>query len=190
MILYIHGFGSSGEAYKASQFRRFCAENNIRFLAPSLPTVPDLAIRTLEELVETLRAIENIAVIGSSLGGYYSMYLSSKYAIPCVLINPAVYPYVTLRRAIGMVPNYYDHTLYEWKESHLEMLKRFEIEGYRGKNALLLVQKGDEVLDSSEAVEKLTDAEMIVEEGGDHAFQGIERHFQRIVEFFQIREGM
>ncbi|NCD13488.1 MAG: esterase, partial [Epsilonproteobacteria bacterium] len=36
MIIYIHGFGSSGEASKAKLLRAYCQENKIRFIAPSL----------------------------------------------------------------------------------------------------------------------------------------------------------
>lgn len=183
MIIYIHGFGSHGEGSKAKSLRRYCKEHAIRFMAPSLSTIPELAIKTLEELIESFKIIENISLVGSSLGGYYAMFLSHKYNLPCVLINPAIYPYKTLDRALGFAPHFYDQSSYEWNRSHLEMLKKYEVEKYSGENALLLVQTADEVLDYTEAVEKLSCANMIVEEGGDHGFQGIERHFQAIVEF-------
>ena len=79
MIIYIHGFGSSGEASKAKMLRAYCQENKIRFIAPSLPTIPDLAIKTLSELIESYQDNEPVHLMGSSLGGYYSLYLSDKY---------------------------------------------------------------------------------------------------------------
>ena len=183
MIIYIHGFGSHGEGSKAVALRNFCKHKNIRFIAPSLSTIPDLAIQTLEELIETFQIRENVSLIGSSLGGFYTMYLSHKYNLPCVLINPAIYPYNTLSRALGFSPNFYDQSSYEWTQTHLDMLKKYEVEEYRGENALLMVQTADEVLDYREAVEKLSCSKMIIEEGGDHGFKGFDRHFQGIVEF-------
>lgn len=185
MIIYIHGFGSHGEGSKAVALREFCKNNTIRFIAPSLPTIPDLAIQTLEELIEAFQATEKVTLIGSSLGGFYSMYLSHKYNLPCVLINPAIYPYKTLFRALGFSPNFYDQSMYEWNIPHLEMLKKHEVKEYSGENALLMVQTADEVLDYREAVDKLSRAEMIIEEGGDHGFKGFDRHFQTIVEFLE-----
>lgn len=183
MIIYIHGFGSHGEGSKAVALRAFCKQKGIRFIAPSLSTIPYLAIQTLEELIEAFQMSEKVSLIGSSLGGYYTMYLSHKYNLPCVLINPAIYSYKTLSRALGFPPNFYDQSTYEWTHNHLEMLQKYEVEEYQGKNALLMVQTADEVLDYREAVEKLSQSTMIIEEGGDHGFKGFDRHFQTILEF-------
>lgn len=185
MIIYIHGFGSHGEGSKAVALRDFCKHNTIRFIVPSLPTIPDLAIQTLEELIEAFQMTEKVSLIGSSLGGFYTIYLAHKYNLSCVLINPAIYPYKTLSRALGFPPNFYDQSSYEWSQTHLDMLKKYAVEEYQGENALLMVQTADEVLDYREAVEKLSWSKMIVEEGGDHGFKGFERHFQTIVEFLE-----
>lgn len=188
MIIYIHGFGSHGNGSKTIALRNYCKANNIPFIAPSLSTIPDLAIQTVEELIEAFQAFGEVSLIGSSLGGYYTMYLSHKYALPCVLINPAVYSYKTLQRALGDSPNFYDQSRYEWTIKHLDMLKRYDVETYQGENALLMVQTGDEVLDYAEAVAKLPKAQMIIEEGGDHGFKEIERHFDTIVKFLSDRQ--
>lgn len=97
MILYIHGFGSSGEGGKAKIFREHFRKRGVPFMAPSLSYVPELAIKTLEEIIEMC---EDITLIGSSLGGYYAIYLAEKYGLKTVLINPAVRSSKTLKRAI------------------------------------------------------------------------------------------
>ena len=48
---------------------------------------------------------------------------------------------------------------------------------------MLMVQKGDDVLDYREAVDKLSNVIQVVEEGGDHSFVGIERYFDDITLF-------
>jgi len=183
MIIYIHGFGSSGEASKAKLLRAYCQEKGIRFIAPSLPTIPDLAIKTLSELIESYQANEPVYLMGSSLGGYYALYLSDKYDLKAALINPAVNAPETLKRALGHGVNYYDNSAYEWNELHLEMLESYEIEEPNLNHILLLLQKGDEVLDYEEAYDFLEGAKCIVEEGGNHSFEGIERHFETIIAF-------
>ena len=186
MIIYIHGFGSSGEASKAKMLRAYCQENKIRFIAPSLPTIPDLAIKTLSELIESYQDNEPVHLMGSSLGGYYSLYLSDKYNLKAVLINPAINAPETLKRAIGHGVSYYDNSTYEWNESHLDMLESYEIEEPNLENLLVLLQKGDEVLDYEEAQDVLEGAKMVVEEGGNHSFEGLDRHLESIKRFFGV----
>lgn len=184
MLIYIHGFGGSGEGSKATLLRPHFRSDS--FIAPSLPTNPVLAIATLSELIESFRRIETVMLIGSSLGGFYALHLASKYNLKAVLINPAVRPYETLSRALGITggENYYDGSRYEWNESHLEILKSMTPTTVDLDNLLLLLQKGDEVLDYSQASQMLSGCEQIIEEGGNHGFQGIECHVGVIKHFF------
>ncbi len=182
MIIYIHGFSSHGYGGKAKMLRAYFSDKKESFIAPSLSYVPELAIQTLEELVTTC---DDIKLIGSSLGGYYAMYLAEKYDLKAVLINPAMHSAKTLSRMLGQAPNFYDGSLFEWKTSHLEMLKKYETEVSDQSKIMLMVQKGDDVLDYREAVEKLADAKQIVEEGGDHGFVGADRYFDEIKSFLK-----
>lgn len=179
MIIYIHGFSSSGEGHKAKQFREYFKEDG--FIAPSLSYIPELAIQTLEELIESYHG--DVKLIGSSLGGYYSLYLSKKYNLRAVLINPSIYPYITLKKVLGNAPSYYDDSSFTWMESHIEMLKKYEVVDVDVKNIMLLLQKGDTTLDFMQAVNKLPNSHQIVEEGGSHSFDSVERHFRLIRDF-------
>lgn len=188
MIIYIHGFGGSGEGSKAKILRQLFRSDG--FIAPSLPTNPELAIATLSELIEIFRRIETVMLIGSSLGGFYALHLASKYNLKAVLINPAVRSYETLSRALGVSggENFYDGSRYEWNESHLQTLKSLISTKGNVDNILLLLQKGDELLDYSDAATQLEGCEQIIEEGGDHSFQGIERHVEIIKQFLSTAE--
>ena len=181
MIIYIHGFGSSGYGAKAKQFREYFKDE--AFIAPSLSYIPELAIKTLEELIESYNG--KVTLIGSSLGGFYSIYLAQKYNLKAVLINPSIFPYITLKKVLGDAPSFYDDSSFFWKESHIEMLKNYVVDEVNQKNFMLLVQKGDETLDFNEAVNKLPDSTLIIEDGGSHSFDAIERHFDKIREFIK-----
>jgi len=160
MIIYIHGFGGSGEGSKAKAFRDYF----------------------------------HSIVIGSSLGGYYATYLSQMQEVKkVVLINPATKPYETLKRALGEAPNFYDNSYFQWNDKHIEMLKAYQTDGLHihvkgSKDFLVMLQNGDELLDYKEAVEKYDGCQILVEEGGSHSFDGIERHFETIREFFAVGE--
>ncbi len=183
MIIYIHGFGSSGEGIKAKLFRKYFKDKGIRFIAPSLSYIPELAIKTLEELIESYDK-EEVQLMGSSLGGFYSVYLSNKYDLKAVLINPSIYPYKTLPKVLGNAPSFHDESSFTWMQFHIDSLKDYEVTSPMDKNFMLLTQKGDETLDFAEAVKKLPDAYKIIEEGGSHGFDGIERHFEKVKIFF------
>lgn len=181
MILYIHGFGSSGHGGKATLFREYFEDEVI---APSLSYVPNLAIDTLEQIIEMLLAKdETVGLVGSSLGGFYSIYLANKYDLKAVLINPAIYPYKTLDK-VGMAMNYYDGTSFEVTSEHINQLKAFEVQTIKNQeNFMTLLQTEDEVLDYTQAEEKLSESELIIEEGGNHSFENIESYFRKIGSF-------
>ncbi|MFA5461161.1 MAG: YqiA/YcfP family alpha/beta fold hydrolase [Sulfurimonas sp.] len=182
MIIYIHGFGGSAEGSKAKAFREYFKSIDESFIAPSLSYVPDLAMRTLEDLIESYGS--NVKLIGSSLGGYYAIYLAQKYSVQAVLLNPSIFPYKTLKGSLGMAPNFYDGSSFEWNEKHLDMLKNYETNQIDKHKLMLFTQTGDELLNYKEGVEKLSGCRMIVEEGGSHGFDGIEKHFETVNEFF------
>jgi len=184
MILYIHGFGSSSQGMKSKQFREYFKKKGEGFISPSLSYVPELAISTLEDIIENCGV--DVKLMGSSLGGFYALYLSQKYNLKAVLINPAVNADVTLKRAIGHGINYYDNSSYEWNAYHVKSLETYKTISANQKNIMLLLQKGDDVLDYKEALDLLPDASLHVEEGGSHNFDGIERYYEEIREFFKL----
>lgn len=183
MIIYIHGFGSSGHGGKATLFKEEFKE---QIILPSLSYVPALAIHTLEQFIELLLLKnEKVSLVGSSLGGYYSIYLANKYDLKAVLINPAIYPFKTLDK-IGMATNYYDLSSFEVTHEHIQALKLLETKEIKNQdNFMVLLQKEDEVLDYKEAIEKLPNANLYVEEGGNHTFEHIENYFDKIKDFFE-----
>ncbi len=67
MIIYIHGFGSSGGGTKAVETTGFFKNDTV--LAPTLPIEPVAAIDFLSGEIEKSR--EKVFLIGSSLGVFY-----------------------------------------------------------------------------------------------------------------------
>jgi len=188
MVIIIHGFGSAGRGGKAMLFREYFKKQNISCIAPSLSYVPELAIDTLEQLIELCD--EEITLIGSSLGGYYAIYLAEKYRLKAILINPAIYSSQTLKKAInmsGLAPNYYDNSKFGWTQKHVDMLEKYSIDRVQNGKYLLFLQKGDDILDYRDAINRLPNAKMVIEDGGTHPFEGIERFLPLIKEFIETK---
>ena len=184
MILYIHGFASSGLGGKAKMVREYFGE---KAFAPSLPYVPDLAIDTLIQIAEqAARCREPLHLIGSSLGGFYALYLAERFGLQAVLVNPSVRPWETLAAQTGHGTNYYDGARFEWTPQHVESLRKYRVSALsHPKKILLMLQTGDEVLDYRVALEELKGTELLIEEGGDHSFRDFSRHLPRIETFLK-----
>ncbi len=184
MIIYIHGFASSGQGAKARLFKEYFKAQGVAFIAPSLSTIPALALDTLEQLIESyINLNQKVSLMGSSLGGFYSIYLSQKYNLNAVLINPSIFPYKTLSKVPSPMTNFYDGASFEWREEHYGALREYESADVNADNFMLLLQTGDESLDYNHAAQKFSQATLNIEEGGNHSYEGIERHFKDVKSF-------
>ena len=192
-ILHIHGFNSSPLSLKAEQTRKYFHENypEINFICPQLATSPLAAVLQLEQIIESTTH-QPWFLIGSSLGGYFANYLSNKYQLSAVLINPAVKPFLLLKDYIGEQKNSYTNITYQVTEQDMIDLKAIDQSGpsfdsKQKNNYLIMVQTGDEVLDYQEAVDKFQHCNLIVEQGGDHSFIGFAEKLPIIADFFNLK---
>jgi predicted esterase YcpF (UPF0227 family) len=180
VILYLHGFNSSPQSYKAQLMGRYMAERGMapQYACPALPPFAPDAIREVER-----RLVPGTCFVGSSLGGFYATYLAEKHDTRAVLINPAIEPHVGLRGYLGPQTNLHTGEPYVLTEAHLREWEKLYVPAIAASRYLLLVETGDEVLDYREAVQRYAGAEQIVVQGGDHSLQSFPRHLPRILEF-------
>lgn len=192
-ILYIHGFNSSPLSLKAEQTRVFIEQEfpQVNFFCPQVVSNPQGAIEQLEDIIQSSPVNSLWYLMGSSLGGYFASYLSEKYDVPCVLVNPAIKPFELLVDYLGEQVNPYTEEVYQVTNEHMLVLKSIESKApsftsQEKNNYLVMVQTDDEVLNYQQAVEKYQHCRLIVEQGGDHSFVGFEQHLPEIADFFQL----
>jgi predicted esterase YcpF (UPF0227 family) len=187
-LLYIHGFLSSPLSYKAVQVDTWLRENrpDIQYHCPALSAYPGPTQKTLASLVEQFLP-ESVYLIGSSLGGYWATWLVEKYGLRAVLINPAVKTGMLKPEYINVeLRNYHSEDTYLLTEKDVEALFSVDVAEIRlHENYWLMVQTGDETLDYRLAIEKYTGARRLIEEGGDHSFQGFERWIAETIYFLE-----
>ncbi|HJQ63037.1 MAG TPA: YqiA/YcfP family alpha/beta fold hydrolase [Burkholderiales bacterium] len=184
MLIYIHGFNSSAQSFKARLLRErmVALGRGAEFRCPELDHRPSRAIEQLEEVIA--HADVPVCLIGSSLGGYYATYLAEKHAVRAALVNPAVRPYDLLAAYIGPQRNLYTGAEYEFTAQHLAELRALDVP-VTPRRYLLLVATGDEVLDYRMATSKYQGCEQIVVRGGDHGFAGFASHIDVVLDFFR-----
>lgn len=81
-ILYVHGFGSSGQSGTVTRLREMLPETTVT--APDLPVHPEEAMALLRRTCDEERPD---LIIGTSMGGMYSEML---YGYDRILVNPAL----------------------------------------------------------------------------------------------------
>jgi len=176
VYIYVHGFNSSPASIKAQIFKREIAQRSgARVEVPELSNWPAEAIQTLRQRIEQYPQ-QSIVLIGSSLGGYYSTWLTEHYDnVRAILVNPAVRPYALLEEWLGENENLYTHERYELTREHLQQLIELDCAALRDPaRYLLLTQTGDETLDYREAVDKFAASPQFVQPGGSHGFDRFE----------------
>ncbi len=188
-LLYLHGFRSSPQSAKAQVMARHVQEHHpgVRWWCPQLPASPAQAIDLLlQGTAEWPRG--QMAVMGSSLGGFYAAWLSAQLGVPAVLINPAVHPSRDLARYIGEHPVWQDPAQSIFFEpAYVQQLQVLESQRLPTRPATLaLIAKGDEVLDWREMLARHQAGQVRLIEGSDHALSDFEEHFPQILEFLQL----
>lgn len=175
-LIYIHGFNSSASSHKAECLRMRMQALGIAesLTVPQLPADPQAAVEILEGLIERSDPA-GTCLVGSSLGGYYATWLAEKYRLHAVLINPAVYPYKLLDEYRGENVNPYTGERFTVDESYIDTLKALDVERVsQPDHFMVLLEKGDKVLNYREAAEKFTESKPRIFDGGSHEFVNFE----------------
>jgi len=192
MLIYIHGFNSSPESYKASLLQSFADKINMPDVleVPALSYDPAIAMDQLLQIVKKYQSnngMRPLCFIGSSLGGYYATWLAEKFESRVVLINPVVKPDELFEDYLGFNRNIYSGEEYYLTVDHVKQLEKYYVkEITKPDRYLLMLQSGDEVLDYNQALEKYAAVPSIVEEGGGHEFSEFDRHLETVLAFCGI----
>jgi uncharacterized protein len=189
LLLYVHGFNSSPLSHKAMVMKAYCEQHrpDIKVVVPQLPCFPNEAAECLIELIERYKDEYQIGLVGSSLGGYLSIWINAQFGYRAVLVNPAAKPYELLVDYLGVQENPYTHERYCLESKHIDELKALDVDRIAVPQSFwLLAQMGDEVLDYRQAQAKLMEAKQTIEPGGDHSFVAFERYAEAIVKFLAL----
>jgi predicted esterase YcpF (UPF0227 family) len=183
-ILYLHGFRSSPKSFKARVVQQRMAQlgRARQLICPQLPASPKAAMELVLTLVE--RHKDELAIIGSSLGGFYATWLAERFGCRAVLINPAVDPLQDLDKHVGVTTAWHSSEPFEFKREYIAELAELRVARItRPERYFLLAATGDEVLDYRDMVAHYAGAHQHVIEGSDHAVSEFEQYVDEVLDF-------
>lgn len=191
MILYLHGFKSSPQSFKARLLADRLAGmgRTDDYACPQLPASPREAIALAMGLAQSVPATE-LALIGSSLGGYYATWMAERLGCRAVLLNPAVQPPRELAKYVGISTAYHSDQPFEFKAAYIDELRALQVPTItRPERYFLVAATGDEVLDWREMLAHYAGARHEIICGSDHGLSDFGTYAGAVLAFCDLPPG-
>ena len=188
-LLYLHGFRSSPASAKARLMAQAVAQRHplAQWCCPQLPPSPRQAAHDMLRLIADWPR-DAMAVVGSSLGGFYASWVARQTGCRSVLLNPAVFPARDQAKHIGEQSQWHapDERFY-FQEGYIAELQAMVDEGTHTPGPeLALISQRDEVLDWREMQARYPKAKRIMLPEGDHAISDFALHLDAVLEFLEL----
>ena len=188
-LLYLHGFRSSPQSAKARRVAAWVRQHrpDLHWWCPQLPPSPRETMALLEATLAGWSR-ERMAVIGSSLGGFYATAVAERTGCPAVLLNPAVNPARDLAAHIGEQVQFHDPAdRFFFRAEFIDELRDLTLTAVtRPERYFAIIAKGDEVLDWREMAGRYPGAHLRLLDGGDHALSDFEDHLPHLLSFLHL----
>ncbi len=187
-LLYLHGFRSSPQSTKSRKVADWVAHHrpDLVWSCPQLDPSPRAAMNGILERIEAWPAA-SMAVIGSSLGGFYATAVAERNGCSAVLLNPAVDPARDLQRHVGETTAWHSDEPFWFRSEYIAELAALAVlVPTRLERYFAIIAKGDEVLSWEEMAARYRGAPMKLLEGSDHALADFDSHWPDAVRFLRL----
>ena len=188
-LLYLHGFRSSPQSTKARRVgeRVQARHPGVTWWCPQLPPSPREAAALIQQGVADWPR-EQMAVCGSSLGGFYATWLAEQAGCKAVLLNPAIDPARDLAGHIGEQTAWHDpDERFFFRPEYIGELRALQTGPLtRPERYFAVIAKGDELLDWREMTGRYPGAQIRLLEGSDHAISDFDQHIDAVFVFLEL----
>jgi hypothetical protein len=188
-LLYLHGFRSSPQSTKARTMAALVAARfpGVTWWCPQLPPSPREAMAlVLQGIRHWPRA--TMAVMGSSLGGFYATAVAEQTGCKAVLLNPAVHPARDLARYIGEQTSWHDpQERFFFRPEYVDELRALHAGPLtHPERYLAILAQGDEVLDWREMHARYAATQITLLAGSNHALSDFDAQLDRVLAFLEL----
>ena len=185
LILYVHGWNSHANARKAKLIESELKNHEVfETSSITLRNHPREVIKQLTKYISEKQKEYNVHLVGSSLGGYYSVFLAETLNLKATMINPAVWAYKIFENDRGENENPNTGEKYFIDQDWVDSLEEIFVENPTPNRFLVLLQTGDETLDYKYAEKYFSGSTIVIDEGGSHSFDGLEQKIPQILLHF------
>ncbi len=189
-VLYLHGFRSSPKSAKAQRMGAWMKAHrpDVRWWCPPLPPSPKQALAMVNEQLASW-PVEHLAVVGSSLGGFYATVMAERTGCPAVLLNPAIDPARDLAGHIGELSSFHDPAdHFHFRAEYLTELRAMTPrEITHPERYFAVIAKGDDVLDWREMTARYAGTTQRLLEAGDHGLSDFDAHLPYVLAFLGLQ---
>ena len=188
-LLYLHGFRSSPQSFKAQRLHRWLREHrpDVRWWCPQLPPSPREAMVLVHDGIRSWPDATS-AVLGSSLGGFYATAVAEATGWPAVLMNPAVDPARDLSAYVGELTAFHKpQDSFQFRAGFIDELRALAVPAItRPERYLPIIAKGDELLSWREMSARYAGSAVRLVDGSDHALSDFEDHLPHLLRFLHL----
>jgi predicted esterase YcpF (UPF0227 family) len=188
-LLYLHGFRSSPQSTKARRMAAVVKERHpgVLWWCPQLPPSPRAAMEMVRDGIADWPEQE-MAVVGSSLGGFYATWVAEQTGCRAVLLNPAVNAARDLGRYVGEQTAWHDPAAhFYFAPEYVDELRALEAGPVaHPERYFAVIAKGDEVLDWREMTGRYPGARIRLLAGSDHAITDFDAHLDEVLDFLAL----
>jgi predicted esterase YcpF (UPF0227 family) len=144
---------------------------------------PDEAYKEINiAIMQILQRETEIILVGTSLGGFWANFFAQKYKLKCVLINPSVHPWSSLKKYIGLNINFNSGKEKVLTSEHVKAYKTYESEILPGVLRYVVLAIEDKQLDYRVAEHLFKASSRIILINGGHRIQDVNLIVKLIIE--------
>ena len=159
---------------------------DVNWYCPQLPPSPARAMREIFAHVAVWPR-DGMAVVGSSLGGFYASVVAERLGCKAVVLNPAIEPARDLQKYIGETTAWHTDEKFFFRAEFIAELQVLHPPAITTpQRYLAVIAKGDEVLDWREMAARYSACKVELLEGGDHALSDFEHHLPAVTTFLGL----
>lgn len=180
--VYLHGFNSG---FTSANPKVAALETIGEVIGVTYDTTAPLDLALKDILGQLPEDLDDVVIVGTSLGAFYAAEVSRTLGLPAVLINPCIDPYLSLRKYVGQVhTNYVTGETAHFGDNALSTYMRHTLLPCQRIKPLVFVDTGDQVIPAQTTINFFgkKDLTVIAFEGGSHRFD----HMDEALEYIKV----
>jgi predicted esterase YcpF (UPF0227 family) len=168
--VYLHGFNSG---FTPANPKVAALETIGEVIGVTYDTTAPLDLALKDILGQLPEDLDDVVIVGTSLGAFYAAEVSRTLGLPAVLINPCIDPYLSLRKYVGQVhTNYVTGETAHFGDNALSTYMRHTLLPCHRIKPLVFVDMGDQVIPAQTTINFFAKKGLTVTafDGGSHQF--------------------